>query len=85
VEAALLEEWSRSQPGLAERLARGATANSRKAWRFAGELDEIGRTFGQAGLPDGFGRAAADVYGRLAGYRDQPTPTVDEALDRLIG
>jgi 3-hydroxyisobutyrate dehydrogenase-like beta-hydroxyacid dehydrogenase len=85
VEAALLDEWARSQPGLAERAARGASANARKAWRFAGELEEIGATFRQAGLPGGFGEAAAEIYRRLAGYRDQPPPTLDEVLDRLIG
>jgi 3-hydroxyisobutyrate dehydrogenase-like beta-hydroxyacid dehydrogenase len=85
VEEALREEWARSQPGLTERTTRGAAANARKAWRFAGELEEIGATFRAAGLPGGFGEAAADVYRRLAGYRDQPPPTLDEVLDRLIG
>jgi 3-hydroxyisobutyrate dehydrogenase-like beta-hydroxyacid dehydrogenase len=85
VEEALREEWARSQPGLAERLERGAAANAPKAWRFAGELAEIGATMRAAGLPDGFGLAAADVYERLAGCRVGPVPRVEELLDRLIG
>jgi 3-hydroxyisobutyrate dehydrogenase-like beta-hydroxyacid dehydrogenase len=85
VEDALRHEWSRSQPELAKRLERGVVANAPKAWRFAGELAEIGATMRAAGLPEGFGQAAADVYQRLAGFRDGPAPTLEELLDRLVG
>lgn len=88
VEDALREEWAHSQPELARRLERGATANAPKAWRFAGELAEIGATMRDAGLPDGFGRAASEVYERLGAYRaghhDGPPPSLAELLDRLV-
>jgi hypothetical protein len=58
----LLEEWRLSLPKLpdmAERAARSATA---KGWRWVGEMEEIAATFAAAGQPDGFHRAAAEVY-----------------------
>jgi hypothetical protein len=33
-----------------------------KAWRFVGEMDEIASTFAAADLPEGFHRAAGEVY-----------------------
>ncbi|MCX6465250.1 MAG: DUF1932 domain-containing protein [Pseudonocardiales bacterium] len=35
-----------------------------KAWRWAGEMDEAAATFTAVGLPDGFSRAAGQVYRR---------------------
>ena len=66
VTEALLAEWDRSQPGLAERAARSAQATARKAWRFEGEMREIARTFTDAGLPGDFHEAAAEIYRRMA-------------------
>ena len=70
VERALLDEWDRSQAGLAARSDAVARANTRKAWRFVGEMDEQGDAFAAARLPDGFSRAAAEVYRRLADTGD---------------
>jgi 3-hydroxyisobutyrate dehydrogenase-like beta-hydroxyacid dehydrogenase len=61
VEEPLRAEWERTQPdlpGRAER-ARGVLP---KAWRFSGEMHEIADAFAAAGLPEGFARAAAEVY-----------------------
>ena len=69
VEEALLREWDHSQAGLAGRSER-AGESAGKAWRFEGEMHQIGHAFGDAGLPEGFHRAAASVYRRLRGYRD---------------
>jgi len=68
----LMAEWQRSQPELLARSDRGLASAAAKAWRFAGEMDEIAATFAADGLPDGFHRAAADVYRRLAGFKDDP-------------
>ena len=38
-----------------------------KAWRWAGEMDEAAQALAAAGVPDGFSRAAAAVYRRMAG------------------
>lgn len=83
VEPALLDEWAISQPGTAERSVATAGSVGPKAWRFVGEMREIAATFAEAGLPDGFGLAAADLYGRLADLRDRPDITLDDVLDRL--
>ena len=69
VEEALLREWGLSQAGLAARSER-AGGSAGKAWRFEGEMHQIGHAFGDAGLPEGFHRAAASVYRRLRGYKD---------------
>ena len=71
---ALLHEWERSIPGLAARSERAVRDNARKAWRFVGEMEEIAEALATAELPDGFHRAAAEVYERLAAYKDAPTP-----------
>lgn len=70
VEQALLQEWSRSQPELIERSTRAAERAAPKAWRYVGEMREIAATFNAAGLPPGFHLAAADIYERLAGFKD---------------
>jgi 3-hydroxyisobutyrate dehydrogenase-like beta-hydroxyacid dehydrogenase len=62
VEDALHAEWLVSQPDLPARLERAERSATAKAWRWAGELDEIAETFAAGGQPDGFGRAAAEVY-----------------------
>ena len=56
-----------------------------KAWRFAGEMDEIAVTFEAAGLPGGFHRAAGELYRALAPFkgRDEP-PELGEVLSTLI-
>ena len=68
----LMAEWQRSQPELLARSDRGLSGAAAKAWRFAGEMDEIASTFEADGLPGGFHRAAADVYRRLAAFKDDP-------------
>ncbi len=70
VDDALVEEWARSQPSLAARSEASAQATAPKAWRFVGEMEQIAESFAAAGLPDGFHRAAADLYRRLEGYKD---------------
>ena len=86
VDQALLGEWARSQPELGARSERAAGETARKAWRFAGEMAEIAATFDDAGLPDGFFRAAAEIYESLAGYKDAPSmPSVAEVAKALAG
>jgi 3-hydroxyisobutyrate dehydrogenase-like beta-hydroxyacid dehydrogenase len=63
VEDALLAEWERSQPTLADRSARAADSTRAKGWRWEGEMREIAATFAAAGQPDGFHLAAAEVFG----------------------
>jgi 3-hydroxyisobutyrate dehydrogenase-like beta-hydroxyacid dehydrogenase len=62
VEDALAAEWRLSQPELFERLASAERSAAKKGWRWIGEMEEIADTFDAAGAPDGFHRAAAEVY-----------------------
>ncbi|MCY3591561.1 MAG: DUF1932 domain-containing protein [Acidobacteria bacterium] len=85
VEEGLLGEWGRSQPGLEKRSVRAAATAAPKAWRFAGEMEEIASTLEAAGLPDGFHRAAAEAYVRLAGFRGEPEGVaVEEVVAALL-
>jgi 3-hydroxyisobutyrate dehydrogenase-like beta-hydroxyacid dehydrogenase len=56
-------EW-RAAAQLDERLARAEASAQEKGWRWAGEMEEIADTFAAAGQPEGFHRAAAEVYRR---------------------
>jgi hypothetical protein len=58
----LAHEWSRSQPDVAGRLRAAHDSAERKGWRWVGEMEEIAATFAAAGQPDGFHRAAAEVF-----------------------
>jgi 3-hydroxyisobutyrate dehydrogenase-like beta-hydroxyacid dehydrogenase len=58
----LAAEWGESQPDLLDRLPAAERSAAKKGWRWAGEMDEIAATFEAAGAPDGFHRAAAEVY-----------------------
>jgi len=85
VDKALLEEWRVSQPELEKRSNRAATVAAPKGWRYVGEMREIAATFAAAGLPTGFHDAAADLYERLAPFKDHtdPGPDIQEVLDVL--
>ncbi len=84
VEAALLDEWRLSQPDLPARSEAVVKSNARKAWRFVGEMEEIAATFAAADLPDGFHQAAAEIYRRLAPWKDAAVlPSVAEASRAL--
>jgi len=58
----LEDEWRRAAPELAEPLARAERSAAAKGWRWVGEMEEIADTFAAAGQPEGFHRAAAEVY-----------------------
>ncbi|HUT48848.1 MAG TPA: DUF1932 domain-containing protein [Alphaproteobacteria bacterium] len=86
VRETLFAHWAGEDAGkpnqIAERI-RGVTA---KAWRFEGEMREISATLAAAGLPGGFHLAAADLYARLAGFKDADgTPVLEAVLAALIG
>jgi 3-hydroxyisobutyrate dehydrogenase-like beta-hydroxyacid dehydrogenase len=64
VEDALLAEWALSTPELEERSDRAVASAEQKGWRWIAEMEEIAATFAAAGQPEGFHRAAAEVYRR---------------------
>ena len=85
VDQALSEEWNISQPDLARKSMRAAAVAAPKAWRYVGEMKEIAESFAAAGLTPGFHNAAADVWERLAPFKDRtnPPPTLDAVIDAL--
>ena len=85
VEDALLAQWERTNPELAVLSEGAALRTAPKAWRFVGEMDEIASTFAAADLPEGFHRAAAEVYARLSDLKDAApdAATLDAVLARL--
>lgn len=62
-------------------LSRRATA---KAWRWVGEMEQAALTFADAGLPDGFSAAAAQVYTRAAQGLDRAGPASNQDWVRAI-
>ena len=82
----LEQEWGRNDPGFVEETNRQVSQVTRKAWRFAGEMEEVAATFQAAGLPEGFHAAAGEIYRRMAGFKDRESlPEVAEVLERLQG
>jgi 3-hydroxyisobutyrate dehydrogenase-like beta-hydroxyacid dehydrogenase len=67
VSEALHGELTRGGIDLPEQLAKLSSRASTKAWRWAGEMDEAADTMAELGLPDGFSRAAAEIYRRWSG------------------
>lgn len=84
VEHALRDEWALSQPGLAERSERVAAGVGPKAWRFAGEMAEIADTMAEAGLPSDFHAGAEDLYLRLAEFKDEPNPLLEDVVSTIL-
>ncbi len=85
VRANLERQWARGDASSVERNQRQIRQVTEKAWRFAGEMDEIASTFAEAGLPDGFHRAAGDIYQRMAQFKDAPDlPPLADVLAALL-
>jgi hypothetical protein len=83
VEELLLDEWRLSLPDVPEQSITAARSALRKGWRWVGEMDEIAEAFAVAGLPDGFHRAAAEIYGR-APHGDEDDDALERVLSALI-
>ena len=72
VEQELRDELERTGVDFPAAVARATDAAKAKAWRWAGEMDEAADTVRAVDLPDGFSRAAAEIYRRLADGRLSP-------------
>jgi 3-hydroxyisobutyrate dehydrogenase-like beta-hydroxyacid dehydrogenase len=82
IEDVLLEEWHMSLPDLPRVSARAARSATRKGWRWVAEMDEIAATFAEAELPDGFHRAAAELFARLP--RNDDADADDTTLESVL-
>jgi 3-hydroxyisobutyrate dehydrogenase-like beta-hydroxyacid dehydrogenase len=80
----LERQWSRNGSDFTAQTAERVRRVTAKAWRFAGEMEEIAATFESAGLPGGFHLAAADIYQRIAHFKDnEETPELAAVLAAL--
>jgi len=77
----LAEQWGEA---FTHKTKQQVSTNSAKAWRFAGEMEQIAATFDSAGLPGGFHEAAAEVFYRLSDFKDwQSEPAFEDLLQAL--
>jgi 3-hydroxyisobutyrate dehydrogenase-like beta-hydroxyacid dehydrogenase len=84
VREALFDRWRSEDPQFPEQVQKRIQANAPKAWRFVGEMGEISQTFSSAGSAGDFHKGAAEIYERLARFKDTKTPpTLEEMLDAL--
>jgi 3-hydroxyisobutyrate dehydrogenase-like beta-hydroxyacid dehydrogenase len=85
VRDALEADWARRDPDLVAQTQSSVQRVTAKAWRFAGEMQEIAATFEAAGLPGDFHRAAHEVYARIAAFKDAPDlPDLLDVLAALV-
>lgn len=85
VREALFQQWNRDEAGTADKHAKRVCQVTAKAWRFAGEMEEIAATFAGAGVPGEFHAGAAILYRRLAQFKDaRPAPSLEEVLGALL-
>jgi 3-hydroxyisobutyrate dehydrogenase-like beta-hydroxyacid dehydrogenase len=85
VRQALEQHWHRDDPQFADEVTQRVRRVTAKAWRFAGEMDEIASTLRAAGLPGEFHAAAASVYRQLADFKSaRTTPALEEVLAALL-
>lgn len=84
VRSLLESQWSKEDSEFAEKAAQSACRVTAKAWRFSSEMEEIADTFNAVGLPGGFHQAAAEVFQRLAHFKDlTEKPELAQVLDAL--
>jgi hypothetical protein len=81
----LYQQWEMDEQGFTEEVNRRVRRVTAKAWRFEGEMKEIAATLRQAGVPDGFHQSAAEMYQRMADFKDATeTPPLNDVLTALL-
>ncbi len=66
-----------------EKTHQRLVTNAVKGWRFEAEMHEIADTFGGAGFPEGFHRAAANIYARTKDFKDNKPEDINQLLRAL--
>jgi 3-hydroxyisobutyrate dehydrogenase-like beta-hydroxyacid dehydrogenase len=78
-------QWASADPDFATKTQERVRRVTAKAWRFEGEMKEIASTFAGTSIPAGFHIAAAEIYRRMAKFKDAPqTPELADVLDALL-
>jgi len=84
VREALYEQWSYDNPNFAAQTENRVRGNTKKAWRFVAEMEEIAATFEAAGVPGGTQTTAAEIYRRLAHFQNtNPAPNLHEVISSI--
>lgn len=81
---ALVEEFQLSQPEAYEGMTRAVPAVPRTARRWAGEMEEIARTFSRLGLTPKVHEGAAEVFRFVDGYSLADTASETPDRERLL-
>jgi 3-hydroxyisobutyrate dehydrogenase-like beta-hydroxyacid dehydrogenase len=84
VEDLLATEWDRSSPGTTDDVRRRIAVAGPKAWRWVGEMEEIADTATAVGLPEGFHRAAAELFEQWRSHKP-PDGSRDAVVDDVLG
>ena len=85
VESELAAQWDTDDAGSSTRTLNRIRRVTAKAWRFEGEMEEIAATMREVGIPDGFHIAAAEVYSRIAGFKDHDSlPDLNVVISELL-
>lgn len=80
----LYAQWNMDQENFSNQVSTRVVRVTAKAWRFEGEMREIASTLQEAGVPGGFHIAAAEIYRRMAGFKDSIQPPLIEDVIRLL-
>ena len=81
----LYQKWEMDDPNFSEDSNRRVRRSTAKAWRFEGEMHEIAATYQEAGLPNGFHEASAEIYHRMANFKDAAkSPRLEDVLSNLL-
>ncbi len=81
----LFAQWAKDDTNFVAQASSRAQGVTAKAWRFVGEMEEIAATFRAADMPGEFHDGAAEVYRRLAGFKDAvSTPSLEDVLAALV-
>ena len=85
VRSDLERQWSRGGSDFASKTGDRVRRVTAKAWRFAGEMNEIADTLEGTGVPGGFHRAANEIYQRIAHFKGlDEYPSLENVLDSLL-
>ena len=81
----LERHWSRADAAFPAQTQQRVQHVTAKAWRFEGEMKEIASTLASVSIPAGFHIAAAEIYHRMAGFKNAAeTPKLADVLEALL-
>jgi 3-hydroxyisobutyrate dehydrogenase-like beta-hydroxyacid dehydrogenase len=83
VRGELYRQWDMDDPSFSEQVNGQVLRSINKAWRFAGEMEEIAATFEEAGLPGGFHQTAAEVFRRMADMKPDSSGQLNQILTTI--